>query len=119
MCDLRKRVQRDALAAVIASVIAVTGCASRSSSQGFHIWELKGAVTAIDASSIHVRHKSGQVVVLMIDERTTYVHNKQPSSKDLLMKGTRVIVHIERDGAVDHALRVEIFEGARRTAQPG
>jgi hypothetical protein len=47
--------------------------------------------------------------MLRIDERTTYIHHKQPVPKDLLNKGTRVIVEVERHGAVDHALRVEIF----------
>jgi nitrate reductase NapAB chaperone NapD len=97
-------------------LISATSCAVHSSSQSFHVWQVKGAVAAVDASSIRVRHKSGQVVVVLIDERTTYVHNKQPASKDLLIKGTRVIVEVERRGAVDHALRVEIFEGARRSS---
>jgi hypothetical protein len=117
--DCLKRVRRDALvAAIAASLISTTGCASRSASQPFHIWRLKGAVADVDVSSIRVRHKSGQVVVLMVDERTTYVHDKQPASKDLLIKGTRVVVEVERRGAVDHALSVEIFGGARKTAAP-
>jgi hypothetical protein len=91
------------------------GCTERSPSQTFHVWQLKGAVTAGDASSMRVRHKSGQIVVLAIDERTTFVHDKQPASKDLLIKGTRVMVEVERHGAVDYALRVEIFAGGKRT----
>jgi hypothetical protein len=98
------------------ALVTLAGCASHSPRPAFQTWELDGAVAAVDASSIHVRHKSGQVVELLIDERTTYVHNKQPASKDLLITGTRVIVQIERRGAVDHALRVEIFEGARRSS---
>jgi hypothetical protein len=96
-------------AVIVIPLISATSCASHSSSQPFHIWQLKGAVAAVDASSIRVRHKSGQIVVLQIDERTTYIHHKQPASTDLLIKGTRVIVEVERQGAVDHALRVEIF----------
>ena len=45
----------------------------------------------------------------------TFVHDKQPASKDLLIKGTRVMVEVERQGPVDHALRVEIFAGGKRT----
>ena len=103
-------------AIVTIALMSATGCAAHSSSEPFHVWQLKGAVATVDASSIRVRHKSGQVVVLLIDERTTYVHNKQPASKDLLIKGTRVIVEVERRGTTDHALRVEIFEGARRSS---
>jgi len=113
----RLRLARAVLFAVIGvGLTPLTGCAAHSSRPALQTWELEGAVAAVDASSIHVRHKSGQVVELLIDERTTYVHNKQPASMDLLITGTRVIVQIERRGAVDHALRVEIFEGARRSS---
>ena len=98
------------------ALVAFGGCASRASRPAPQIWTLEGAVAAVDASSIRVRHKSGQVVVLEVDERTAYLHNKQPASKDLLIKGTRVIVEIERRGGIDRALRVEIFEGARRSS---
>ena len=114
---MRKRLSfaRTVLVALIGvALIPVTGCASHSLQPTFQVWKIEGAVAAVDASSLHVRHKSGQVVELQIDERTTYLHNKQPASKDLLIKGTRVIVEIERRGGVDHALRVEIFEGARK-----
>lgn len=116
---MRKRLKLSP--AVLVAVIHVgltplTGCAAHSSRPASQMWELEGAVAAVDGSSIHVRHKSGQVVELLIDERTTYVHNKQPASKDLIIAGTRVIVQIERRGAVDHAVRVEIFEGARRSS---
>jgi hypothetical protein len=105
-----RRLRSQLLVALIAaSLISITGCAPRRSSEAFHIWQLKGAVAAVDASSIRVRHKSGQIVVLQIDKRTTYIHHQQPASTDLLIKGTRVIVEVERHGAVDHALRVEIF----------
>jgi hypothetical protein len=100
-------------AAIGASLLCVTACTARSSSQAFHVWQLKGAVAAVDASSIRVRHKSGQIVVLTIDDRTTFVRDKQPASKDLLIEGTRVMVEVERRGAVDHALRVEICAGAK------
>jgi len=104
------------IAVISVGLAPLTDCAAHSSRPAFQVWELEGAVAAVDASSIQVRHKSGQVVVLLTDERTTYVHNKQPASKDLIVAGTRVIVQIERRGAVDHAVRVEIFEGARRSS---
>jgi hypothetical protein len=106
------------LFAVIAlSLLPVTGCASHHGSpESFEIWQLEGAVTAVDASSIQVRHKSGRIVVVEVDDQTTYLHHKQPASKDMLIKGTRVIVEVERHANVDHALRVEIFEGARRSS---
>jgi len=96
---------------VLVSLFVATACAHRVSSQEPFPWQLRGAVTSIQGSTILVRHKSGQVVVLIVDDRTVYVKNEQTATLDAVSVGTRVTVDVSRQAGVDRALRIQIGGG--------
>jgi hypothetical protein len=73
------------------------------------MWQVRGAVVAVQDSSVRVRHKSGQVVALTIDNETAYFSHKQPASFDQVKVGARVTVDVQRAGGLDRAVRVQIF----------
>lgn len=99
------------LVLLAALMLLSAGCAGQRVPAAPHVWQLRGAVVDVQESTIRVRHKSGQEVVLVVDERTHYWRDKQPTSLALLKPGALVLVDVERvpDGEV--ALRVEIFGG--------
>ena len=85
-------------------------CTHRVVSSGPYVWQLRGAVVSVNDTRLQVRHKTGQVVDLQIDDRTLYTRNKQPDSQQSLRRGTRVMVDVEslRSGAY-RARLVQIF----------
>ena len=88
-------------------------CTHRVVSSRPYVWQLRGAVVSVNDTILQVRHKTGQVVDLQIDDRTLYIRNKQPDSRQSLLRGTRVMVDVEspRRGLY-RARLVQIFEGA-------
>ena len=102
--------RRVVAAAFTVLMSATAACVRGAPSQTPHVWLLRGAVVAVQDSSIRVRHKSGQVVVLMLDERTTYFVHKKPAPSGLLKVGARVMVDVHRAGGIDRAVRVQISE---------
>jgi len=109
------RMQRVGIALVL---FVVTACAHRVSSQEPFPWQLRGAVTSVQGSTIRVRHKSGQVVVLTVDDRTVYVKNKQTATSDVVSVGMRVTVDVSRQAGVDRAVRIQISGGGRTAQAP-
>ena len=88
-------------------------CTHRVVSSGPYVWQLRGAVVSVNDTLLQIRHKTGQVVDLQIDDRTLYTRNKQPDSRESLRRGTRVMVDVEsleRGGF--RARLVQIFGGA-------
>jgi len=96
---------------VLVSLFVATACAHRVSSQEPFPWQLRGAVTSVQGSTIRVRHKSGKIVMLTVDDRTVYVKNKQAATLNLVSVGTRVIVDVSRQAGVDRAVRIQIGGG--------
>ena len=88
-------------------------CTHRVVSSGPYVWQLRGAVVSVNDTRLQVRHKTGQVVDLQIDDRTLYTRNMRPESQQALRRGTRVMVDVEslRSGAY-RARLVQIFGGA-------
>ena len=89
-----------------------TACVHSRSRSGPYMWQLRGVVVSVTDSRLQVRHKTGGIVDLGIDDRTAYVRNKQPGTRQSLLQGTRVMVEVEtvqRD--VYRARVVEIFGG--------
>jgi hypothetical protein len=87
-----------------------SACTHRVESSGPEVWQLRGAVVSVSDTLLQVRHKTGQVVDLQINDRTLYTRNKQPDSRQSLRRGTRVMVDVEslRRG-VYRARLVQIF----------
>src|SRR5262249_53735460 len=65
--DQVSNMRRLLFAVIGVALVPLTGCASHSTPPAFQMWQLEGAVATVDASSIRVRHKSGQVVEILID----------------------------------------------------
>ena len=111
-----RAMQRPGLALV--AFFVVTACAHRVSSQEPFPWQLRGAVTSIQGSTIRVRHKSGQIVALTVDDRTVYMKNKRAAGLEVVSVGTRVTVDVSRHAGVDRAVRIQIFGGGRSAQAP-
>jgi hypothetical protein len=101
------------ISAIAIAALALGACTHRVSTENTFAWQLRGAVLSVEGATVHVRHKSGQIVVLTVDDRTVYLKDKQPATLAGLTAGTRVTVDVSRAGGVDRAVRVQIFGGGR------
>jgi hypothetical protein len=82
----------------------------RVSSSDPLVWQLRGAVVSASHTLLQVRHKTGQVVDLQIDDRTLYTRNTHPDSRPSLLRGTRVMVDVESLQSGEYRARlVRIF----------
>ena len=91
-------------------ILASTACAARAP-QRPHVWELRGAVSSVQGNAFEVRHKSGQIVRLTVDEHTVYVRDHSPALMSSLGRGTRVRVDVESAAGIQRARHVRIFGG--------
>ena len=92
--------------------IASMACAVRAP-QATRVWELRGAVLSMQGNAFEVRHKSGRVVRLSVDEYTVFARDHTPASLGSLNPGRRVRVEVESAGGVQRARHVQIFGGTR------
>lgn len=109
---LESRFMRPRLLAAVGLVAILTSgsaCAGRLVPEASRPWNLRGAVVSTDGQSVTVRHKSGQVVVLSLDERTEYVRDERPSALSALTPGVRVRVDVVPDAQRARAARVTVF----------
>jgi hypothetical protein len=83
----------------------------RSSRQEPLRWQVRGAVVSVGDMTVDVRHKTGQVVTLLLDGRTTYERGHAATDRTSLRRGARVTVDVESTGRVNHAVHVELFGG--------
>lgn len=86
---------RTRLVAAAIALVALAGCTHRIAGRVPRQWELRGAIVDASADHLRVRHKTGQVVDLLLDDRTDIVRNDQPAARDVLRPGARVRVVIE------------------------
>lgn len=92
--------------------IASMACAVRAP-QPTPVWELSGAVLSMQGNAFEVRHKSGRVVRLSVDEYTAFARDHRPVSLSSLNPGRRVRVEVESAGDVQRARHVQIFGGTQ------
>jgi hypothetical protein len=101
---------KGALLVMLPAVLLLSAaCVDRRVAQTPYVWQLRGALVDVQETAIRVRHKSGQEVVLSLDERTRYVCDNRPASATMLKVGSRVMVDVQRVQAANVALRVEIL----------
>ena len=103
---------RRRLLPTIGSIVLIalgTGCAGRTLADRSGPWHLRGAVVSTAPTSVTLRHKSGRIVTLALDERTSYVQGVNPSAASALTPGTRVRVDVVPYATGDRASRVTIF----------
>ncbi|HJZ71197.1 MAG TPA: hypothetical protein VKE51_05620 [Vicinamibacterales bacterium] len=103
---MRRALVHLALAAIAATV---AGC-SHQSAPPFAPWELRGTVIDVSGEHLRVRHKSGQTVDLVLDDRTAVIGREGAATLSALTHGRRVIVNVEPqpDGHA-RAARVRVF----------
>ena len=88
-------------------------CAHRVRSYPY-AWQLRGAVVSVNDTMFQVRHKSGGIVDLQIDDETSFVKNDRTDSRRSLLRGARVVVDVDTiQGGVYRARVVRIFGGGR------
>ena len=87
--------------AVVTIVVAawMSGCAHRLGAGPAAVWELRGAIVSATGEQLAIRHKTGQVVTLILDEQTVVMHNEQRQGRDALRRGRRVRVEVEPLGS--------------------
>jgi hypothetical protein len=105
---------------LIAGLALGAACAHRVRSSP-HAWQLRGAVVSVNDTTFQVRHKSGGIVDLQIDDETSFVKNDRADSRRSLLRGTRVVVEVDTiQRGVYRARLVRIFGGGRPngTAEP-
>lgn len=100
---------RFTVVAAMAFASVLTACVHPSAAQAPHLWQLRGAVIAVQDSTVRVQHKTGQVVTLTLDHDTAYSMRKEPASRDQVRVGSRVMVDVLRTGGVDRAVLVRVF----------
>jgi hypothetical protein len=90
--------------------IMLTACAHHTAGVPFAPGQLRGTVVDVHDGQVRVRHKSGQVVDLVIDERTTIIGSEGTATPSILTHGRRVVINVEplADGR-GRAARVQVF----------
>jgi len=90
----------------------LTACAHHPAGAPYAAWELRGTIVEVLDDQVRVRHKSGQVVDLLLDDRTAIIGSEGKATLSVLTRGRRVVVHVEplADGR-GRAARVQVFGG--------
>jgi hypothetical protein len=99
---------------IVAGCLAAMACASRAPRNGLYQWQLRGAVVSVSDTRLQVRHKTGGIVDLQVDDRTVFMKDTRPDSRQSLLRGSRVTVDVETiQRGVYRARLVQIFGGGR------
>lgn len=74
-------------------MLAATGCAHRVPAA--HVWTLWGTVVDFGPTQLSVRHKSGRVVTVELDDATMFSSGGRPAGRTALAKSARVAIDVE------------------------
>jgi hypothetical protein len=98
------------LIVVTLASILLSACAHHLPGVPYAAWELRGTIVDVHDNHVLVRHKSGQVVDLVVDDRTTIIGSEGKATLSVLTRGRRVVVNVEpqADGH-GRAARVQAF----------
>jgi hypothetical protein len=110
-CGVGAPVQRGQLLIGVALVsIMLTACAHQTTARPYAPWELRGTIVDVRDHEVRVRHKSGQVVDLIVDDQTAILGSEGKATLSTLTHGRRVTVNVEplADGRA-RAARVRVF----------
>ena len=98
------------LSAAIVVLLSASACARPHPAQYQpRRWELRGAVVAVTDTGLEVRHKTGRVISLRLDEHTAYQHHHAASTREALHRGVRVAVDVESSNQGYRALTIQVF----------
>lgn len=94
-------------------IIFGVACAIRLSGTP-RVWQLRGVVVSMQNTALVVRHKTGQVVRLTVDEQTVWLRNETLASAESVYPGRRVTIDVESGISAPRARRVHTFGGKTR-----
>ena len=94
----------------VGATLTLTACAHHPPGIPYGPWELRGTVVDVRGDHVLVRHKSGQVVDLVVDDRTAIIGSEGKATLSILTHGRRVVINVEplADGR-RRAARVQAF----------
>ena len=75
--------------------ILLTACAGHRPGASFAPWELRGTIVDVRDDHVRVRHKSGQIVDLVMDDGTAIIGKEGKAARSALTGGRRVVVNVE------------------------
>ena len=109
MMAIRVRV---CIALAIVAAASMSGCVHRVSGEPGGVWELRGAIVTVTEEHLAILHKTGQVVDVIIDDRTVVLHDEQPQGREALRRGRRVRVEVVQLAAGGNLARtVRVYGG--------
>jgi hypothetical protein len=74
------------------------------------VWQLRGAIVSYESGALRVRHKSGQIVAIAVDDDTLVQRESRPADRSVLQTAARVVVDVEPlGGGRQRARRVRVF----------
>ena len=83
---------------VIGALLMAAACGPKTiAPPGAASWELRGSIEAISSSRLDVRHKSGRIVELALDDRTELLGAAGQTTTAVLVPGMRVAVRVETE----------------------
>jgi hypothetical protein len=90
--------------------ILLAACTHHPAGVPYAPWELRGTIVSVHDDQVRVRHKSGQIVDLVLDDQTAIIGSEGRATLSMLTDGRRVIVKVEplADGR-GRAARVQVF----------
>ena len=97
------------IAAVFSFVFATASCATLLQSDSL----LRGTIVGVGSDSMDVRHKSGQIVRVVIAPTTAVVSNTQPGTTPRLRLGLRTNITLEESSRPFIARQVRVFGDSR------
>ena len=101
-------------ALILLAAISLGGCVHRTAASARSVWRLRGAVATIQPDLVTVRHKTGQLVQLVIDDQTVFIRRHERESIAALRPGVRVSITVETTAQrLYRAHQVELFGEGR------
>ena len=95
---------------VLLACASWVSCAHRAAGEVPAVWQLRGAIVDVSHDALRVRHKSGQVVDLLLDDHTVVMRGDRRESQDALSRGRRVRVDVEPlPGGAQRARTVRVY----------
>ena len=94
---------------IFLTIMMSAACIHHLAGSEIQAWRLRGRVVAMTEDSLDVRHKSGQVVRISLDDRTEYYLNRKPESRQIVLRDTRVTVDVESVVGGNRARRIDVY----------
>jgi hypothetical protein len=94
---------------IILTILMSAACIHHLTGSEVQAWRLRGRVVAMTENSLDVRHKSGQVVRIRLDDRTQYYLNRKLASRQIVLRDTRVTIDVESVVGGNLARRIDVY----------